>query len=164
MLVRKGYETLPFAEAVRSSRFSSRYRVAYAQPVKKYIEVFGSPNVLVLMFEDLKSNPRALLKQVAQFLDVDEGPMMEVKLSVENPGGVPRHGISRTVLALRRRIPVPVLPLPKALKSSLRRMLLAPKPPMDPRAVEYLRPIFEADLRELERVLGKPLPELRKVW
>lgn len=118
----------------------------------------------MLMFEDLKNNPRALLKQVARFLDVDEEPMMKVKLSVENPGGVPRHKTARTVIALRRKIPVPVLPLLKTVKSSLRHMLLAPKPPMDPRAVEYLRPIFEADLRELEKVLGRPLPKLRKVW
>jgi len=164
MRVRNGQESMTFYEALVNSPLSKVYVQTYAQPVREYLDTFGKQKVLVLMFEHLKNNPRALLKQVAQFLDVDEGPMMEVKLSVENPGGVPRGRISRAVLALRRRIPVPLLPLPKTLKSSLRRMLLAPKPPMDPRAVEYLRPIFEADLRELERVLGRPLPELRKVW
>jgi len=164
MHVRNRQESMPFYEALVNSHLSEVYIQRYTQPVSDYLGVFGKENVLVLMFEDLKKNPRALLKQVAQFLDVDEEPMMEVKLSVENPGGVPRGRMSRAVLALRRRIPVPVLPLPKALKSSLGRLLLAPKPPMDPKAVEYLRPIFEADLRELEQVLGRPLTELRKVW
>lgn len=164
MHVRQGLESLDFYEALMNSPLSKIYVQTYAQPVKEYLETFGDQNVLVLMFEDLKNNPRALLKQVARFLDVNEEPMMKVKLSVENPGGVPRSRISRAVLALRRKIPIPVLPLPKFLKSSMRRMLLAPKPPMDPRAIEYLRPIFEADLQELEQVLGRPLPELRKVW
>jgi len=46
MLVRQGYENLPFVEAVRSGRFSSWYRVTYTQPLKKYIEVFGRENIL----------------------------------------------------------------------------------------------------------------------
>ncbi len=164
MLVRGGRETLPFFEAVRKSPFASRYCTTYAEPIRKYLEVFGRERVLILMFEDLKKNPYGLLKDVARFLGIDEEPMMNVNLSVENPGGVPRGRVSRLILDLRRRIPVAVLPLPKTWKSTVRRILLSPKPPMDPRAIEYLRPIFEADLQELEKLLGRSLPELRKVW
>ncbi len=164
MMVRRGDEKLPFAEAVRKSPFASRYCTTYAQPVRKYFEVFGRERVLVLMFEDLKRDPYGLLKTVARFLDIDEAPMARVNVSVENPGGVPRGPISRLVFALRRRLPVSVLPLPKGVKAAVRRRLLAPKPPMDPAAIAHLRAIFEPDLQELEKLLGRPLPELRKGW
>jgi len=164
MHVRTGREPRSFYEALVKSPLSKVYIQRYAQPVSDYLGIFGKENVLVLMFEDLKSNPRGLLKQVAQFLDIDEEPMMQVKLAVENPGGVPRSALSRVVITVRRKIPVQALPIPKELKLLLKRILLAPRPPLDPRAVEYLRPIFEADLRDLEKVLGRSLPELRKVW
>lgn len=40
----------------------------------------------------------------------------------------------------------------------------APKPPIDPRAVAYLQPIYAPELVALEAELGRPLPELRRSW
>jgi len=53
----------------------------------------------------------------------------------------------------------------KSLKRSLWWTLLHKrKPPIDSRAINYLGLICENDFEELEAILGRGLPELRKVW
>jgi hypothetical protein len=40
----------------------------------------------------------------------------------------------------------------------------ADKPPMDPRAQELLLEIYEPEIYELERIVGRKMPELRRTW
>jgi hypothetical protein len=40
----------------------------------------------------------------------------------------------------------------------------AEKPEPDPRAIKYLAEAYEGEIEELERLLGRDLPSLRKGW
>jgi len=164
MYLRTGREWRPFYEALLHSPLSRVYIQPYAKPLQEWLEVFGRQQVLVLMFEELKENPRGLLSKVARFLEIDEGLMKGIRLFLENPGGTPRNLASKALLSLRQKVSVPAFPIPKGMKRLIRQALLAQKPPIDPRAIELLRPIFEEDLRELEALFRRELPELRKVW
>lgn len=166
MHYRRADENKPFYDALVLSSFRDKYIQVYTPIVKRYLEEFPG-KVLILMFEDLKQKPRIVLRKIAQFLQVDEEPMEKVNLVLANPGGAPRAEWARHLLTFRKKIPLQSLPFPKALREHLFNLLAGPsgpKPPIDPRAIEFLRPIFEADLRELEKLLGRPLPELRRVW
>lgn len=153
-----------FYDALRDSPDAPIYCQTYSMPTRAYLEAFGEQNVLVLMFERLVSNPNELLVEVAGFLEIDQAAITSIDTSLENPGGAPRGTWAQKVFAARDRLPVRHLPLPQSSKRLLLRLLLAPKLPIDPRAVDLLRPVFEKDLEELERLLGRPLPELRRVW
>lgn len=165
MYLRTGRESCAtFYDALKFSPFSTVYIQTYAKPLREWLEVFGEKNTLVLLFEELKKNPRDLLIKVAEFLEIDLNPVERIKFSVENPGGVPRGKIGAMLLAFRTRVPFYSFPLPKPFKRIARRLLLSAKPPIDPMAIDYLCPVFERDLEELESLLGRKLPELRKVW
>ncbi len=38
------------------------------------------------------------------------------------------------------------------------------KPPRDERVAKYLQSIYEPNLRQLEKLLGRKFPELRRTW
>jgi len=165
MHVRHGREHLPFAEAVRNSALRHLYCQTYTVSIKKYLEVFGHSKMLILFFEDLTNNPRDLLQRVAKFLEIDETPVMNIKLSVENPGGMPRNEIARGLFLMRKKVPWTVFPLPKSWKRQIRRAVLSgSKPPIDQSTIDYLRQIFEPDLEELRSILGDEVKKLRKGW
>jgi len=164
MYLRSGRESRSFYDALVNSPFSGVYIQKYAEAVRGYLEVFGSSQVLVLMFEELKSDPQVLMTKVATFLELDQAPITQIDFSIENTGGTPKNRLTATILAVRSQIPTNSLRLPLFLKKSIRRILLGSKPPIDPRAIDFLRPVFAEDLAELERLLGRPLPELREVW
>lgn len=164
MYWRTGRDSRTFYEALRSSGFSKIYIQTYAKPVREWLEVIGEENVLILLFEELRDNPRGLLRKVANFLDIDEAAVEEIRLSIENPGWVPKGKVSVFLLSLRGKIPIASFPLPKNVKQTIRQGLLGQKPPIDLGAIDYLRPIFEKDLEDLETLVGQRLPELRKVW
>jgi hypothetical protein len=164
MSFRRGRATKSFYDALRDPKLYPLYVLTYTGPVRQFLKVFGVEHVLVLMFEELKKEPRKILLKTARFLNIDPDPMAHIKLYTKNRGGIPRGRWSRWIFSLRYRLGMESLPLPKGIKPLLRRFLLLPPPSIDPNAVDYLRPIFEKDLAELEKLLGRPLPELRKVW
>jgi len=166
MHYRRADEHMDFYTALIASPFRDKYIQQYSPIVKKYMELFRD-NVLLLMFEELKNEPQRVLHKIAEFLDIDKEPIARIRLVLGNPGGAPRGEWARQLLLLRKRIPLRSLPLPRSLKGYLFKILAGPagpKPSIDPRAIDLLRPIFEPDIRELEHLLNRTLPELRKVW
>jgi len=167
MYVRNGRETKSFLEALRYSPHAKKYITAslYAEPIKRYWKVFRKDRVMIVMFEDLKKDPREVTRQVVRFLDVDIEPVDKFDFSVPNPARIPRSSIFIPLLRAQKYIPIPFRAIPRTTKTWVLKTLTKPgRPPMDPRAIDFLRPIFESDIEELEQLLGKPLPELRRVW
>jgi hypothetical protein len=164
MFFRNSRVAKSFCDALRDPKLYPIYVQTYTGPVRQFLKVFGVERVLVLMFEELKKEPHKVLLRTARFLNIDIDPMANIKLYAKNRGGIPRGEWSRWIFSLRYRLRIGSIPLPKWIKPLLRQFLLLPTPPIDPKAVDCLRPIFEKDLAELEQLLGRPLPELRKVW
>jgi hypothetical protein len=151
-------------EALTESPLAAIYRQTYAPAIRAYREAFGEGNVRVLMFEELKRSPHDVVVEVARFLEIDRVPVTSIDFSLENPGGRARGAWARMIFAARRRVPVQRLPLTRGWRRFLLGLLLAPPPDIDPRAVDLLRPAFETDLDDLEQLLGRPLPDLRRAW
>lgn len=71
-----GAEPLGFAEAVRREDERDIWkgyvrRSQYAEQVDRYLDHFDREQMHFCLFEDLKTEPESLLKQLFQFLDVD---------------------------------------------------------------------------------------------
>lgn len=167
-LVRDGRETLPFWEALqaeperRAKGYGALWRYAegglYAEPVAKFLDLFGRERVQVLFFEDLIREPAATMRSLFGFLGVD--PAVPIDTSgIFNKSGAPR---SRQLAAL--------LTQQNPLRSLARRLLpprvtaavawwivglnTGGKPVLDPRSHSFLSERFAPDVERLQRILA----------
>ncbi|HHB51977.1 MAG TPA: sulfotransferase [Saprospiraceae bacterium] len=94
--VELGYENLTFKEALEveerrkkenwASIFMYRGQSEYYEQVKAYIQSFD--NVLIILTEELKSNPKEVIQNVFNFLGLED---IDLDLNkIYNPSGIPR--------------------------------------------------------------------------
>jgi hypothetical protein len=179
MDVRNGVQDLPFFETVVKEhqnpefgwgRVWHRYTMFYYPKVKRYLDVFGPEQVLILLTEDLRRDPRAVTKTALEFLDLDPAPVAEIDFATEhNPYAAPRNSLARSVMGSNtlRFIGWGVLRIPKPVFRFVRDRILfkrQEKPPLDAPSRAFLREVFASDVDKLETLLNRPLPELRRSW
>ncbi len=177
MNVREGVEVLPFYEALLANQCeissgwgTSRLYIEtglYAAQVERYVELFGRERIQILLFEDLKTNPSCLVRQVAEFLCVDPVPMQTVRTEeIHNPHLEHRNRVAAAIMRNRLAHTLARQFIPREMRAWIRyRFILqpGPKPRPDPRAIAMLRALYEPDLQNLERILARPFPCLRMV-
>lgn len=134
----------------------------YAAQVRRYQETFGRDCVLVLLFDDLKENPRDLFRRLAAHIGVDPGYFDQADLSEPlNPYRMPKQ---RALVDLVRSLRLQTL-LPLPLLRRVRPLFFhTSKPSLDDESRRLLQGIYDPDVRQLENLLGQELPELRRTW
>jgi Sulfotransferase family len=171
--VREGVQTRPFYEAVRDDwkAPTKRWETAdlyidlglYHQQVKRYLDIFGADQVMVLTFGEIRKIPEEVIRRIAAFLGIDAARFPPPG-GAENAYARPANAFARELLrnqTLRRAVRV----LPYALRRSVKHTMLLKtddKPALDRRSVEFLAPLFADDLARLRRLLDRPLPELSR--
>lgn len=177
-MVYEGIETLSFEEAIkaeksRSESSEAEYACAidyqyvdsgmYARQIRNYYKYFDPEQFMILFFEDLKSNPSQIVREIFHFLGVKEETDIQVGVT-HNTAGIPRWRIIHDLLrqpnpvkkALGRLVPdrVKYMLVTKLLnlnKKSFR------YPPIDPELEQQLRRVFKDDIRDLEKLAGRQL-------
>ncbi|WP_375772020.1 sulfotransferase [Archangium gephyra] len=122
----------------------------FAEPVERFLRVFGKERVRVLVFEDLLKNPQAEMRGLLEFLQVDAD--FPVELDLEKAA----QRIRTVVLRQMRSATPEVLEklkrkTAKNLHQGARGVPLRPE--VRARLQEELRP----DVKRLEAVLGRTL-------
>ena len=187
MSLMNGAETLPLPDAFykdveqveRTDReiWDARMYIKkglYHDQVLRYLDTFGSEQVLVLLTDDLHKKPLEVYSRIGKHIGIDPGPFEKLDFSeAQNEFRMPRNLAlfhlfnSATAQRLKRVL------LPDSVRKRLRdsRVLhyspllyKTKKPPMDPESRRFLQEIFDPDVRNLEKLLGRELPELRKSW
>jgi len=140
----------------------------YHEQVLRYIETFGREQVGIYLFEDMQKDAWSVMSAICRHIGVDPALLDEKEVRrVHNAGRIPRvrwlyDGARRAFSnRLRRKL------LPESVQEWIRssRMFYRhAKPPRDERTTKYLKSIYEPDLRRLEDLLGRKLPELRSTW
>lgn len=174
MHTRDGRERRSFAEATReelegSADQSLSYgqlnylRIGlYHQHLSRYWERFGPERLQVELYDDLRTDPRGLLRRVYRFIGVDEGfePDLSVRL---NPSGLPRNRIfapllrkNRVIRTLRSLVPRTLEPRVERAYERWRSNQLR-KPPLDPGLRADLIERYRDDITLLGRRLGRDL-------
>ena len=145
----------------------------YYRQVKAFLDVFGNDNVLVLMNEDLRSNPKALLKKVCIFLDIYEAAFKNTNV-LHNKSGIPKKNAKTYTYLLYKRILrkyapaiMKIIPQAKARRYSkaLKRMLIlnnVEKTKMDYDSERYLYGYFRNDIELLEGLLNRDLEHWKR--
>ena len=169
---------LPFAQALRRDweRPDKGWGVSqlyvelgqYSEQIRRYQTLFGRDRVLVLLLEDLKKRPRTVLETVAEFLEIDPGPIADMDLDKAYNAHRSARGVWVRYLAgsrLSRFIGDAILPRAWG-KYIWQRWLLRDhgKPAMDEDARGFLQEIYAPEVSALEQLLERPLPELRLSW
>lgn len=175
MLVRMGQEDRSFDQAMQAELQAedpeARYHIKrglYHEHVARYRDTFGRDNVHVVLMEDLKRDALGVLEGIARFLDVDEAVMAQVDHgTVHNPGGQPINALARWLLTDERVHKAARMVLPKRLRVYLGDHVLVEdqeRPEPQPSTIRALVDVFEPSVAELETMLGRGLPELRRSW
>lgn len=170
LFVSAGGEVLDdFAEAVRveASRqtqgFPHTYRYLewsrYTEQLRPFFDLFGRDQVLVHLYDDLCSNPEAIVRSTYAFLGVSqEHPVARVKVNNSPPN--PRlPGLRKAVLRgrrgriLRKLVPAPVRRVVRPL--IWRPPSVAPK--LDSHVRAELTRTFDQEITQLEDLLRRDL-------
>jgi hypothetical protein len=149
----------------------------YAEQVDRYITTFGPEQVLILMFEELRSaslNGKSALAKVLRFLEVDMSYLDRVDTSyAENSYGIARWGWAQRLAGSNRVRRLGQILVPPSLGSNqaVKRVIFqrffvksAPRPEIEPGARDLLCSIFDPNIRALEERLDRRLPDLRRTW
>ncbi len=173
-LVRNGREHLGFEEAL--SREEERKQRGYEpmwwykelglyyKQVKHYLDVFGTQQVKVLLYDELFANPGQILRNVFAFIGVKEDVIIDTSLHY-NPGGVPKSWKLYTLLdsfiakpnALEKRLKSLVPSRLRAAYANKALSMLLQPVPMDPHVHAQLKAYFVEDVRKLEDLLHRDL-------
>lgn len=187
MDVREGLQDLPFLEALQEDWNQSKkgWSVSqlyvelglYAEQVRRYLEVFGPERVLVLMFEEFTKsalNGKSVVSAVLRFLGLNIAPLHNIEARfAENAFATARWPWARRLAGANwvRRAGQILVPISLGSNHTIKKMVYqryfvkaGPKPLMNEEAGEWLRSIYEPELRVLEGLLGRELPELRRSW
>jgi hypothetical protein len=170
-MVRKGEEPLrDFREALRAEEkrvydnwmptWHYQRRGLYFAQLKRYYDLFDAAQIKVYLYEDLSTDAAGLLKDMFQFLDVDETflPKMSTKYNIS---GIPKNKALHNFLLKPHLIKSVLRPLlsvswRKRLSTGLRnRNLVRPTLPEEVR--KQLLEIYRDDILRLEVLLARDL-------
>jgi len=186
---REGWQDKPFLEALQSDYAATRkgYGISrlyvelglYAEQIKRYLDLFGPEQVLVLGFDQFgaKSGGGAsgnLTRDIALFLGIEPPAQPNARIErVENEFRVARFNFTRRLAGnwFARRAGQILISPQRGSIYTIKRTVFEPlflkraeRPPIDSDAKEWLISIFRDDIAALEKLLNRPMPGLRRSW
>jgi hypothetical protein len=163
-LVSEGRETLPFYEALlaeddrANARWSDfwlyRRQSTYAERLSRFQLEFGASNVVVIIYDDLRTQLHTTLRHLYQHLGVNPAYTPSNLGHVYNQAAFDRP---RTVKGRARR--TVALTAHRVRTRSYRERLTATAPPIAPdhRSRRFLHDRCREDIQQVEHILGRPL-------
>ena len=169
-LVRDGYETLSFAEALEAeaSRIKDNWqplwyykeRGFYYQQLQRYFEIFAPEQIEIYLYEDLAKDSTGVIQNITRFLEVDDtfAPDLERK----NVSGIPKNRLVQNLLTKKNPLKSVLKPLlPESLRQSVIQNIsqrnLGAKPTLSPQMRQNLIAIYQEDILKLQELIQRDL-------
>lgn len=131
----------------------------YHEQLSRYFDLFPRRQIQVSLFDDLRRDPAAAVREVYRFLDVDPGFMPDFG-TPHAPGGLPMSRILESVLT-NSVVQSAVKPwIPRGAANwikRLRRRNLQPAPPLPPDLRQQLSRQFREDMVRTSELIGRSL-------
>jgi hypothetical protein len=173
MYYRQGKTKAPFIDAFRNIEAAESccqhyVRTSfYAEKLKRYFDLFDRSQIKLIFLEDLQKNSISVIRELFQYLEVDETFVPEIS-KVHNLGGIPT---SRTLHSLARygflpprmyyRMSAMLKPLvPRFMvnfRRKMMRMSLDKPPPMAPEIRQQLIDFYREDILKTQELIQKDL-------
>jgi hypothetical protein len=118
MTVSRGYEELPFIDALFSEKarlsadddfgkvhFSYMARSRYFEQISRFKEVFPDSEMLYIKFDDLISQEKGLAtyERICKFIGIKSSPSLADRSTISNRAGIPRSFYLNKLLYARKR-------------------------------------------------------------
>jgi hypothetical protein len=140
----------------------------YAKYLKKYTDVFSKNNILIVIYEELKSNPAKVMKTICTFASIDPAFYIAYEFEVLNSTHVVKNAkLHENYRGLKRNLRQKVFQLPfiHGILRSAKRMVepvylkfnAQSKRSENNKLSEY-KNIYKTDRLYIEEWLGKKLP------
>lgn len=136
----------------------------YYEQLQRYYKRFDENQIKIFLFEDLKSNMLHVMREIFEFLDVDDKFIPDVSI-IHNVSGIPKSRTLHSLLSEPNLIrssfsPIIRLFLPKTLRQKFRIHctnvnLQKPDLPIDTR--NYLINLYRDDILKLEALIQRDL-------
>lgn len=171
-LVRDGYETLSFAEAIEAEpvRIQENWqplwyykeRGFYYEQLQRYFAIFKPEQIKIYLYEDLATDSTAVTQDIARFLGIDDNFTPE--LTRKNVSGIPKNRFLQNLLTRKNPIKSVLKPLlPEALRQnaiqSLTKRNLGAKPTLSPQMRQKAIAIYREDILKLQELIQRDLTQ-----
>lgn len=146
----------------------------YSENLKKWLNDF--PNVEVILFEDLCSEPDRIVGGVLEWLGLEREQLVPRQAAAKNPSGMPRSALARAARSILLPSPGkfgrlrtlarkaarigPIQRMRGRMLDAIDRDLLPPEP-LSPELRARLKSRFAEEISELESLLGRDLTAWR---
>jgi hypothetical protein len=130
----------------------------YSEQIRRYKKYFGPDQLMILFFDDLKTDTMSVIKKVYRFLDIPDNPHVRHE-DRHNEARVPKnirliHFLTQT--GLKRKI---YRMAPKKIQAPLKSLFFRKEPPekMSKEDRVWLTGIFRNEILELSKETGRDL-------
>jgi len=132
----------------------------YYEQVKRYLDIFGTKQVKIIIFEEFIKEPRKKIKEILEFIDVDSQVPIETDLP-HNVLSEPRGRFARTILQSEK-----IKKMGRAILSDRKQEILVRKvlgkktikTKMLQKDRTFLENLFREDAQKLQKLLKTKFP------
>jgi len=132
----------------------------YYNQVKRFFDIFGREQVKIIIFEEFIKNPKNIIKEILDFLEVNADPPESVEL-VHNILTKPRSKLASKILQNEKIRQLGKKILSEDMAEIVVRKLLGKKITKTKMLKEdrlFLENLYKDDIKNLEKMLGRKLP------
>ena len=131
----------------------------HSECVKRYLKVFDSKQVKILIFEEWIKDVNKTMKEIIRFLGLDS-IFVDIIQEIYNPYAIPRGVISQKILRSSIISKVSTSLFPNSTRDILKKYLVkkGTKPKMHDEDREKLVNFYQNDVKVMEALLGRKLP------
>ena len=137
----------------------------YAGQLKRYFANFHSKQIKIFLYEDLKNNPRAMLKDLFEYLTINPGfrPNLSIKYNVS---GFPKNRLLQKLLTKPNPIKaIAKLIINDRMRIDIRAALMnknIEKPQIDPDIKNKLIVLYKNDILQVQDIINRDLSDWLK--
>jgi hypothetical protein len=128
----------------------------YFIQLKRYYDLFNQDQIKVYLYEDFKNDPNGLLKNIFDFLNVDQDFSPDTSIRY-NASGIPKSKLLHSLISQKSLMKTALKPLfPKSLRQKIRMKNLA-KPELKPELRSQLQKTYRKDILKLQNLIKRDL-------
>jgi len=132
----------------------------YFKNVKTYLDIFGSKQVKILIFEEFVQQPKKAVQEILEFLNI-KSDLDNFSGEAHNVFASPRGSIARYLLSTESIRPIARALLPYSSRKYFREKILvgkSSKPSITRNSHDILFNYYREDVKKLENLLGRKFP------
>jgi len=155
------HEIIPIELNYKNSKKSySLKHGLYSESVKRYLEIFGTNQVKIIIFEEWVKNPKKTIEEILKFLNLDQ-TLTQFNNSTHNEYKILRGKTSKHINESKTISKIVKMITSKSQRDFLRENILfkkSSKPEMLLKDRKILQNFYFDDVKNLELIIGKKLP------